>query len=587
MTILGPFEVISPGDEAASTKVRLARPGHVSVSLMATVDKAKTQSNLAEMIRVDAERARDRALRNVDLVRSSTTLAALAQTHASLGDVEAAVTAAREAIDLSANISEDGNATWLDPSSARIAGEVLLRFDDAAYAYEALKRVPIPASLSVTFASVAAVLGEFAEAEKALAPYDNWAVAAFRGYLHACAGEFRKAVPLLRRALSEEPNDADSLLNLAISFWNLDSRQKATRIALRATRSAPGRKDFSLLYLQMLLAEEDIDRLTGEIATLRARKVAPDARFLEIQARARILAKDWDKAISLLTSASILAKREGDQLAEGNIRSNLIRIKLGRGSLSRAQAREQLAPLVSQFPGNDAVVVAYAEVAERRHEAALLRKGLSQVENITTKIRLAYLRFQIAVLEGDNDAAGAAAAEWFGLEPENPMAASAALLAIGIGQERWDEATAIAEYALEHFSDHRATINHAAFVLAMNGRAKEAIKTLAPRIDDDFVMTATLGLAHLADGNIDQGMRLYREAAEMADKIDPQWRSLMTAYQALVVRQLGLDKALPEKIIRSLPLVPISLPEDWRDYPDFLRLHAICVKNGYDWPLSL
>lgn len=590
MTILGPFEAIRPGDEAVSTKVRPVRPGDVSVPLMATVDRvqaAKTRGNLAEIIRADAERARDRALRCVDLVRSSTTLAALAQTHATLGDVEAAVAAAREAIDLSVTTSEDGDAAWLDPSSARIAGEILIRFDHADYAYEALKRAPIPASLSVTFASVAAALGEFAEAEKALAPYDNWAAAAFRGYLHAYLGEFRKAIPHLRRAVSEEPNDPDSLLNLAISLWSLGSYQKATRTALRATRSAPGRKDISLLYLQMLLAGEDIDHLTHEIAALRARKVAPDARFLEVQAHVRILTEDWSKAITLLTSASESAKREGDQLAEGNIRSNLVRLKRRTGSLSRAEAAQQLAPLVSEFPGNDAVIVAYAEVAQRRQEASLLRKGLSQVENSTTSIRRAYLRHQIAVLEGDNDAAGAAAAEWFDLEPQNPMAATAALIAIGIGQERWDEATVIAEYALEHFPNNRSIINHSAYVLAMNGRAKDAIRILEPRIDDDFVLTATLGLAHLADGNIDQGMRLYRDAAEMAEKINPEWRSLMTAYQALIVRQLGLDKALPQEIIRALPLVPFGLPDDWRDQPDFLRLHTICVKNGYDWPLSL
>ena len=98
---------------------------------------------------------------------------------------------------------------------------------------------------------------------------------------------------------------------------------------------------------------------------------------------------------------------------------------------------------------------------------------------------------------------------------------------------------------------------------------------------------ATPGMAYLAHGDIDRGMQLYRSAADRAEQVEPAMRSLMTTYQALIVRQLGLDKTLPPKMIATLSLVPFDLPDDWRDRPDFLRLHAICIKNGYDWPLSL
>ena len=60
----------------------------------------------------------------------------------------------------------------------------------------------------------------------------------------------------------------------------------------------------------------------------------------------------------------------------------------------------------------------------------------------------------------------------------------------------------------------------------------------------------------------------------------------MTAYQALIVRQLGFDKTVATQIIDAVALVPVALPDDWRDRPDFQGLHAICVKNGYDWPLA-
>jgi len=82
-------------------------------------------------------------------------------------------------------------------------------------------------------------------------------------------------------------------------------------------------------------------------------------------------------------------------------------------------------------------------------------------------------------------------------------------------------------------------------------------------------------------------MRLYRDAADMAEKVDPAWRSLMTAYQALIVRQLGIDKTNSTDVLAAHALAPFDLPDDWRDRPDFLRIQQICAKHGYDWPLAL
>jgi tetratricopeptide (TPR) repeat protein len=342
-----------------------------------------------------------------------------------------------------------------------------------------------------------------------------------------------------------------------------------------------------VLYLELLLASKDLDGLTREIAALRSRKVVPDAKFLEIQARIAILKEDEPRAVKLLTAAIEAAEREGDVRTEGTTRSNLVRRLYAIGRLGRDQATQQMAALVPQFPDNDAVAVNYAEIAQRSHAAPVLREALTRLDSGTTAIRHAYLRHQIAVLEGDNDAAGAAAADWLGLEPNNPMAAVAALTAIGIGQERWSEAAIVAEHAIERFPHNQSVINHSAYVLAMSGHAIEAIRLLEPIADENFVLTATFGLAHLANGDIDQGMRLYRDAANTAEKIDPAWRSLMTLYQALIVRQLGLDKALPQAMIDAVALIPFDLPDDWQDRPDFLRLHAICMKNGYGWPISL
>jgi hypothetical protein len=79
-------------------------------------------------------------------------------------------------------------------------------------------------------------------------------------------------------------------------------------------------------------------------------------------------------------------------------------------------------------------------------------------------------------------------------------------------------------------------------------------------------------------------MKLYRDAADLAEAVEPTWRSLMTVFQALIVRQLGLDKSIPCETMDALALAPVPLPDDWRDRPEFLRVHYICEKNGYDWP---
>lgn len=137
------------------------------------------------------------------------------------------------------------------------------------------------------------------------------------------------------------------------------------------------------------------------------------------------------------------------------------------------------------------------------------------------------------------------------------------------------------------FPGNSAIFNNAAYVFAMSGRAAAAIQLLEPIADQGFVVQATLGLACLANGDLDRGMGLYRDAADRAEREGDEWRSLMTTYQALIIRQLGLDDNIPSVVMNAHALVPMALPEDWKDRPDFLRLYNVCVKHGYDWPLAL
>lgn len=594
MVSLGVLEELHPANLFSSDRGELARPGNKELSALRTgrpTQPAVATLSLVETLRATAERDRERAVLLVERTPASTAFAALAQAHAALNESAKAIDAARSALRLSIVQGDDpdDHPCAPDPSSARIAAEVLSRFGLALEAYERLAEVEGDRSLSLTKAMLASELGRPGDALAAIANIDGAMFEALRGYLLATQEEYQKAIPHLRAALRETPDDADSALNLSISLWNIGAQRKATATALRATRMSPGRKDLSMHFMELLLARGEHKLLGSELRTLRQAGVIADAEFLVVQARLLLAHGKVSKAIPVLEDALDLARQNSDTNEEGEIWSNLVVLRHDLGRITREKMAHELDRLLKQFPDNDAVVVNYVRAADRQSHAARLRAALERIDAITTPTRRAFVRHHIAFLEGDNEAAGSTALEWFDNERTNPHAAAAALVAVGIGLERWAEAETIADYACANLPPDRALLNNVAYVLAMVGRSDEAVSLLKDVVehDDGFILRATFGLAHLASGKLDQGMRLYREAAERAEKVNPTWSALMASYQALVVRQLGLYRTSPDVVIEALSLAPHALPEDWADRPDFLRLKFVCDRHGYPWPLSL
>lgn len=566
------------------------RPGKDAPLLKSTHRRRQTpEEAVAAAILAGAEQARDRARSLVASIRSSTTLAALAQTHAVLGEREDAVAAAQDALDLSlAQVaSTDGDARIADATSARLAAEVMIRFGHAAEVYERLRTVHLPRSLRLTSAVVAVELGRLDDAWISLDGLDGELIESFRGFLLAAQGRFRSAIPHLRSALRDEPNDAEAAMNLSISLLQIGATRKAIATALRASRIAPGRRDLSLHYLELLLGVGDVARATHEIRSLLERNVVPDARFLVIQARAALERDEPARALPLLENALREAESEHNDALHVEVAANLAVLRYRMGRLPQSKAQSELKNLLRDHPEDDSVVACLANTVSRSSDAPMLRQAVAHISDTTAPVRQAFLAHQIAWLEGDNDRAGAAAEEWFSLEPGNPRAAAAALVAVGIGQERWHDAAAIADTALAKFPHDPSIINNGGYILAMAGRADKAISILEPLAKEQFVARATLGLAHLANGEIEQGMRLYREAAVDAERADTSWHSLMTVYQALIVRQLGLDTKEEPEIISALALAPVPLPFDWEEQPEFLRLYGVCKRRDYRWPLTL
>ena len=209
-------------------------------------------------------------------------------------------------------------------------------------------------------------------------------------------------------------------------------------------------------------------------------------------------------------------------------------------------------------------VLSFASLIDSASDADLLRSAVTRVlHGDIHPAHAAYLSYTVALLDGDNEGAADAAARWFKEDPENSGAGAAAVVAVGIGAERWNEAGIIAKDALERFPNERVLLNNAAYVLAMGGRASEAIERLESVDGPEFFIRATLGLAHLADGNIDIGMRLYREAAAEAEtkgpnctRIDDLVPSTRTASWVLMTKRIS--KLWPSSLFRFLQIGPVG-----------------------------
>lgn len=584
MSALGVLDAIRPTDQVGVESV--VRPGTSKVSALAadTKTQSSTKDAVIKAVVAAMEDTLRRAIRRAEGNRTSTNLAAVIQALPDDNDTGLdRVALAREALDLA--LAPDESGAVLDQSSARISAEVLARSGQGEYAYDVLAKVTDNETLRMTFAAVAVALGRYQEATEALDGIDTAFADAHRGYIAAVQEKWPAAVRFLRAALQSEPADVDSLFNLSISLWNLGSIKKAIHTALQATLVSPGRRDVSFNYLEMLLALGDLDRFDNEIKKLRVSGIDSDAGLTLIEARGAARRGNRARAITLANQARSLATHEGDVGTQVLVDANLPIFKWEAGRITREQATSALRTLIGQHHGEEDVVINFARLASRRSDAQLLRdarKGMARMANVYR----AYLDHQIAALEGNSHVASAAASEWLRLEPKNPGAAAAAVVSLGIGEERWPEGAVVAEEALRRFPDDKSVVNNAAYVLAMVGNSAAAIAAIEHVGSDDFVLKATLGLANLAAGNVTDGMRLYREAAIQAERQDPALRSLMTAYQALVMRQLNLADRVPTSELEAIALAPVALPDDWDNRPDFIRIKNLADRHGYPWPLT-
>lgn len=524
----------------------------------------------------------ERASGAVNKHRSMVSLVKLAQAHEALGNTADAARSATAALDFALDQTDEGDAFAI-----RLALEVLARLGDMEAVARFGAMLPIDDTTRLLIGSTFAEAGDFALAHEFLEPVDENTKAASLAYLVLNEGDAQKAVQLLRKALRQVPDDAESAHNLSVAFTRSGAHRKALAAALRATRVEPGRQDISLNYLELLLQNGDAEQVFHEVDRLLQSGIQSTSALTIIQARAALMMGDTKRSETYLADAArqLDPKAEASKYAE--VQSNLLRIRVITGHARRDTAIKQLVALSEQFPEYSVVVANLAQLVDQRQHVPLLSAAFERSEEYMPTGRRAFIMFQIAQLDGDNEQAAEAAAEWVEAEPDNLRAAFSAIVALGIGMERWEEALPIAERSIASGTLDLALINNAAYVFAMSGRGEEAIRLLQPFAQSDNTMKATLGLSFLSLGNLHEGLRLYREAASSATAQDHVFLSLITLYQALVVKQLGLDRSADLTQVAAMSLAPIALPDDWRQRPEFLRLHSVAKRNGYPWPLHV
>lgn len=584
---LGMVETIEADSSSSWDAIRPVLPGTSIRSSGAKPRRAPlagVHERLTGIILSQVEESVHTARRQAKATATSTSIAALAHALEAAGHKAEAMEKAKEAL---AQCQQLDAMQRSDPFAARLAIEVLLRSGELDDVLGYARVLPISAHLKLEIGAVLAGRDRFDEACSFIKDSNVPEREAIEGYILALKGDFQRAAPHLRAALRQNPHDADSALNLSIALLGLGARQKARRAAEQAREAGPARADIWLHLLELILTDGEIERAEREVDLLLRRGVEATARLMVVQARVALGKGNLDLALRMLERASAKAAEDGDSDTVAEVRSNLYRIRAGNGMVPREQALEDLKSLLTEFPDSDVAVVNFAQVAWLRHHAVTLSAAFHRVKEQLSAANSAFVLYQLATLNGDNESAAMHATSWSALEPRNDHAFAALMIAMGIGEERWKDAAQLAEKAVAREGLDSTSLNNAAYVLAMAGDAERALRVLEPRVKEGFILKATLGLAHLAAGHIESGMKLYRQAANEAEARKDDARSLMTAYQALIVRQLGLLESGDEQMIAALSLPPYPLPDDWEDRPEFLRLHEVARRHGFEWPLAI
>lgn len=519
-------------------------------------------------------------------VPSPTNLIRLAQAQYAVGEDAEAGESALSAMTDAAALIETGRSQSSTVSLVFGSGAILLaRLNRHAEAVQLLERIGPPPVLELTYSSLLIDDDRLPEALDALKSSEDPKANALRGYILAGQGEVQRAVHFLRVALRDDPSDADTVMNLAAAYWKLGSRKKAVAAGLRATRLAPSRQDISVGYMDLLLDNNQPDDAMKEVKRLRKAGVIETARLLTIECQVALAKGDPRKSITLMKRARVLAEAEGEEWLAAELFANLRVFEASQEGKNRRELWSIARTCASESPNNVAAIRQLAGYSNRKNEADAVEQAISSATGLPRSARLEVQR-RLAFLKCDFGEALRLSQEAVKFDPMDADACAQALLLEGWHLGDWTSAAQRAHQWLTRVPLNDYLINNAAYVMALGGLPHEALKVLEAHSDkNDYVPTATRGLAYLALGDLDTGMRWYRRAGELADSVgESDMRVLMSLHQAAGLRTLGIAESASDIFLAATSLPDAGLPSDWADQPSFVMIQKGCERQGWPWP---
>ncbi len=449
-----------------------------------------------------------------------------------------------------------------------------------------LLRLPRTATLAVVLAGLQMDAGQTEEALATLAGVATATAATLRGYIYLKAYKPERAIAELRQAMRTSAPDADSLIYLSQAYLGIGSPIKALRYARQAALVAPGRRDVTYYLLQSLLDRGLFDSAENEVKKVIALGVVEPPDFLVLRAKIAQGQGNVSRALTMLKRARAASTDDG-QRAEMD--ANIARLRQWCGEITAEEMLKALRAACKRAPTNLLVAIMLTESLPNCSDVPELEQVLERLrqaghpENALLPIRTA-----LAYLRTDFEDALSLAKAWSENDSESVMAASMAAMLTGQISEDWETAAALAMKCLDDLPNSEVLGNECAYILALGGKPNEALSLLDSVNCQLFVPAATRGLALLAAGSLDDGLRQYREAASLADAQDPEGRGrvLMTIHQATAIRRLGLEDSAVE-LLRAAALPVVDLPQGWQDSPAFRLLESVAQRHEWPWPVVI
>lgn len=519
---------------------------------------------------------------------SPAALARLAQAELAAGSIENAVDAAVQCIAL-AKQSASGPGDTYDIGSVFGSVKVLIHCGRRDRISDMLSTFPSHPLLVKVKADLAADARDWMGAMSLLNDISSPEAHSLRGYLYLQLGKPEQALKQLRGAVQSLPSDAKVLMNMAIAFWRLGSSKKAVRFARQAYAVMPGDSEMLLSMLGFLIATGQTDAASREMERLRRAGVVQTPNLLVMRAKISLERNEVARGKALLNQAMHEYRRLGDKGRAAELQGNLTMLRLATAELSGDSARAEIKKALSRNPDSSVLIAIFADLLDTVTMARQLRPYVMSLPNDPTDHLALSARTRLAYLECRFDDASELSHQWSEADHFSVRAATLDFMLKAQVFDDFETAANLAIRALARFRWDPRLANEAAYVLALAGRANVARRALKQVTHWTSILKATSGLVEISDGNIDKGLRLYREAASLADHdADGQVvRALMTLHQTSALHRLGVLSTENRMELLAKALPPIELPEDWEVSPQFRLLYDVARRHEWSWPMVI